>query len=205
MLMIHTIMANIPDYPNYLISIDGDVISRTVEESYNNSRRFKPLVLKGDVNHGYKRVQLYNKEGSKRYRLHRLMLQVFIGAKDLLACHKNDDKQDNKLENLYWGTHSQNNNDAVVNNKIARTKTQPMDKGAKVSASRMLPFVKLYEKGERVSILVKLIHIEHGHYYNVKALSRKLRQLSKEDLTYGDRVRRGNKNKRDYNGLYTTR
>jgi len=60
----------------------------------------------------YQKVGLYPGDGGKRMRLyvHRLVLTAFIrepGDGDE-ACHVNGDTQDNRLENLCWGSHSEN-------------------------------------------------------------------------------------------------
>lgn len=47
----------------------------------------------------------------------RLVLETFVGPcpKGLQCCHRNDDKQDDRLENLYWGTPYENKLDARRN------------------------------------------------------------------------------------------
>ena len=47
--------------------------------------------------------------------VHRLVLEAFSGAAPVgtVGCHRDDDTQNNMLENLYWGTYSENLTDAV--------------------------------------------------------------------------------------------
>ena len=51
--------------------------------------------------------------------MHRLVLEAFSGAVPVgtVGCHRDDDTQNNMLENLYWGTYSENLTDAVRNGK----------------------------------------------------------------------------------------
>ncbi len=46
----------------------------------------------------------------KQFRLHRLILETFVGPAPpgTEACHRNDNKDDNRLVQLYWGTRSEN-------------------------------------------------------------------------------------------------
>ena len=54
---------------------------------------------------------------SKTCRVHRLVLEAFVGPcpPGMVACHANDDASDNRLENLRWDTPRENNLDKVRN------------------------------------------------------------------------------------------
>src|SRR5713226_9670644 len=67
----------------------------------------------------YLAVELNEKPKIKRIFIHHLVLETFIGPRttNMLACHKNDDKFNNKLSNLYWGSTKQNHTDAINNNQ----------------------------------------------------------------------------------------
>lgn len=51
--------------------------------------------------------------------VHSLVLEAFVGPRPegMNGLHENDDPADNRLENLYWGTQSQNAFDAIRNGK----------------------------------------------------------------------------------------
>ncbi len=54
----------------------------------------------------------------KWYPIAALVLEAFVGPKPLgcrLARHLNDDREDNRVENLAWGTDADNVNDAIKN------------------------------------------------------------------------------------------
>jgi len=70
-----------------------------------------------DIRTGYLVIMLSKNGRKKNYYIHRLMLETFVGPcpEGMEACHKNDIKTDNRLENLYWGTHSDNSKDAWKN------------------------------------------------------------------------------------------
>lgn len=65
----------------------------------------------------YLRVQLLGLDGRKRWSsVHVLVLEAFVcpRPKGLEARHRNGQPQDNRVENLAWGTHSQNQLDTVL-------------------------------------------------------------------------------------------
>lgn len=60
------------------------------------------------------------RNGEKHSRkVHQLVLEAFVGPRPegYLACHKNDVSNDNRLENLYWGTQRDNTRDQQANGK----------------------------------------------------------------------------------------
>ena len=69
-------------------------------------------ILKGrDDGHGYLYVKLYNKDGKGNpCRINRLVAQAFIPNPENLpqVNHKNEDKTDNRVENLEWCTNQYN-------------------------------------------------------------------------------------------------
>jgi hypothetical protein len=69
---------------------------------------------------GYPRVVLSKPGERPRYvRLHTLILETFVGPKPAgcEGCHRDDVRTNNTLENLYWGSRSQNNHDAIRNGR----------------------------------------------------------------------------------------
>ena len=68
--------------------------------------------------HGYKSVQLHgnggNKRGFKTFSVHRLVAEAFVPNPDgkLEVNHINEDKTDNRAENLEWMSHKENSNHA---------------------------------------------------------------------------------------------
>ena len=73
--------------------------------------RERPNIIKLNRNpqSGYLYVRLYH-NGRARLPVHRLVLETFVGPcpPDCEACHSNGIKDDNRLENLRWDTHTAN-------------------------------------------------------------------------------------------------
>lgn len=59
---------------------------------------------------GYPSVTLWKEHCGHQKRVHVLVLEAFIGPrpKGLYACHRDGRPQNNRLDNLYWGTPTQN-------------------------------------------------------------------------------------------------
>lgn len=64
---------------------------------------------------GYQRIILF-KNGKKCWcKVHRLVLDAFVGERpDLIGRHRNGKPADNRLENLQWGTHAENQHDRIA-------------------------------------------------------------------------------------------
>ena len=104
----------IKDFPNYQTTENRDV--------YNA----KGLKLKQEkTRNGYLRVSLSNDEVShKRCLVHRLVAEAFIPNPDNLpqVNHINEDKTDNRVENLEWSTPLDNLNHSGVIDKASIAK-----------------------------------------------------------------------------------
>lgn len=80
--------------------------------------------------------------GRRRRRLVQyLVLEVFVGPRPegLICCHRNDDPTDNRLENLYWGTYSDNARDKVRNGLDPEANKTHCDKGHEFTPENIYP------------------------------------------------------------------
>lgn len=101
----------IPGFPGYLVSDDGQVAS--------TKRGSLRLLSQQELHAGHRQVWLYTGSHKSRsgIQVHRLVLLAFVGpAPDgHEACHRNDVANDNRLANLYWGTRADNMQDRLRN------------------------------------------------------------------------------------------
>jgi len=65
---------------------------------------------------GYLQVSLHVDKVRGTFTVHRLVLEAFIGLPlpGQECRHSNADRKDNRLENLSWGTHTENEKDKLV-------------------------------------------------------------------------------------------
>ncbi len=97
----------ISSHPEYQVSNYGKV-KRFIPDKFN--RELKILKMSKDRS-GYFYVNLYNKQGKKKYKIHRLLLLAFkpINNPELYQCnHIDGNKQNNNINNLEWCTGSEN-------------------------------------------------------------------------------------------------
>lgn len=106
-------MKQIPGFPNYCVTKDGRVWSKKHVDRLGRPCGgcwLKPYFHK----YGYPMVRLYG-INRRRIAIHTLVLETYVGPRpnDMGCRHLNGDPIDNRLENLCWGTQSENIRDAV--------------------------------------------------------------------------------------------
>ena len=108
-------MKPIPNFPDYQITKDGRVWSNlrmSVQKHKIGGQWLKPRKRKQG---GYLYVTLY--EGLRQHTryIHRLVLEIFVGScpPGMECRHLDGNPKNNKLDNLCWGNHSENQYDAV--------------------------------------------------------------------------------------------
>jgi hypothetical protein len=114
----------IPGYSNYEASSDGD-IRRAVDGPKNHWARKGRVRLRSVGLKGKVKLRLWSDEEQRFKSVHaaNMILLAFVGPKptpEHHACHRDDDKLNDKLSNLYWGTAKENKADARHNGRIAQ-------------------------------------------------------------------------------------
>lgn len=104
--------AIIKECTNYSISNKG-----RVKRIHSGKGAVKDRVLK-QVNSGkYKAVFLYENNKRLLRKIHILVLESFVCPRPegMISRHLDDNKNNNNLENLCWGTYTDNENDKIIN------------------------------------------------------------------------------------------
>lgn len=113
----HTEYRPVEGFPGYRVGLDATVWSRRKRGPGNKLlAEWHRLAISLDSN-GYPCVCLYRHGLPSTRLIHRLMLEAFVGPcpSGMEACHFNDVKADNRIENLRWGTRRENAADCARN------------------------------------------------------------------------------------------
>lgn len=107
-------------YPLYRVGDDGSIWSR---QSFGPRKHRKPrptwkkLRLHRSNNFGHLFTSLFNDDGPTSFLVHRVVLSAFTGpCPEGMECRHfpDHDPTNNRLENLQWGTHTQNIADCIA-------------------------------------------------------------------------------------------
>ena len=109
----------------YKVSNKGEVksVKRVVNHgNFNTERKLKERTIKPwDDGHGYNCVSLSKDGKVYKKKVHRLVLEAFVENEfnKPTVNHINENRKDNRLENLEWATYEENNNHGGHNKRVS--------------------------------------------------------------------------------------
>ena len=146
------IWKDIKDYEGlYQVSNLGRVKALAREYTAGNGakRNHNDIIMKpGKNDHGYFHVALHKDGKRKGQRVHKLVIQSFIGESTLEVNHINGIKSDNSLDNLEYCTRSENIKHAFRTGLIIGRRDQNGEKNnsAKLKSNDIILIRKLWEE-----------------------------------------------------------
>jgi hypothetical protein len=169
----------------YQISNLGRVkaLEKTIKsgELYRIVSNYKEKILKVDLANGYLVVSLCKNGTIKKISTHRLVALSFIGDSNLTVNHKNGIKTDNRIENLEWASHSDQQKHAI---RAGLRKNQYLD--TSINEEKALTIYTYYLSGFRqkdISEKLKIPSPTVSNYINFKQeCSQKFKSIFNEDL-----------------------
>lgn len=145
----------IKGFENYEVSNLGNVVSL----NYNHSNVNK--ILKPNITHnGYLQVPLYKDGKVKVLKIHRLVADTFLlNPLNLpFVNHIDENKTNNRVDNLEWCTHIYNCNYGTRNSRISKSQKgvsrpkskETIEKLKKPNIKRRVPIIQLTLDGEYI-------------------------------------------------------
>lgn len=137
---------NLPGYPGYHISKLGKVYSRW-DINGKGVLRVRWHLKRPQPNRlGRLLVGITNGKKTKKFQVHRLVAMVYIPNPNNYpnVCHKDNNPQNNRASNLYWGTQKMNMNQASLEGRMV-SKVKGLPK--KLSDLQISYIPKLFERG----------------------------------------------------------
>jgi len=155
----HTKWRRIKDYPFYIISNYGEIIS------YNYK---KPFYLKPSTNKGYQCYCLAKEGRKKWFSCHRLVLTAFKGeAPDGFdGSHLDNNKQNNHIDNLIWESRSDNIMRKHEHGTF-RVGVGERQHKAKLNTEKVLDIRQRYSDGETTTELANDFKVHRKTIYHV--------------------------------------
>jgi hypothetical protein len=145
---------DIPGFPGYRVGNDGSVWSKRIRvvrygkrgwgrgigDTWNRLSLFKS-------HNGYLTVGLRSDGVMSSWRVHRLVLLSFIGPCPLgmECCHNNGNRTDNRLNNLRWGTRSDNGSDRISHGNSPQGEKNPK---CKLDEAKVIELRAAHRTGE---------------------------------------------------------
>lgn len=106
----------LPGWPGYVIYEDGRVYSKPRKGTKGG---YLKVIYNPDDKDAYPNYTLRWKGKKKRGNIHQLLAEAFIPKVEgkSLVLHRDDNRLNYSLDNLYWGDWGDNNRDAKRNGK----------------------------------------------------------------------------------------
>jgi len=144
-------LRQIPGFPGYAIN--------ELAEVYSYKGRDPKKLKQPPATGGYPRVSLRKSGKTHVMRVHKLMALVFLGPSEGRdVCHRDNNRKNNRLENLYYGTRSENQNDRKAHG--TSSKRNRADQGSKHwKALRNAWIISRWLDGESQADLARLFRL----------------------------------------------
>lgn len=130
-------------YPNYRVGDDGSVWS------FQSGKWKKKKLTIGKTKYLKDRwiVTIWNENGGKTFLVHRLVLTAFVGTcpEGMECCHNDGNPSNNRVENLRWDTHAENQRDR---NKHGTDNRGERHWRCLLTAEQVIEIRKRYRNGE---------------------------------------------------------
>jgi hypothetical protein len=161
----------VPDAYGFCAGSDGTLWTHWRRSSGPGCGSGTPLVLSDGWTEVTKSTVVIPSRDYRRFRRYVLICEAFHGLKPspkLMCCHRDDDKSNNRPDNLYWGTSDDNHDDAIANGLLQHGNTHW---NAYLNEDMVRTIRRLHQEGATVTELAKKYQVHKPQISRI--LSRK--------------------------------
>jgi hypothetical protein len=145
----------------YKVSTHGRVksVARTAR-TYRGSRTVRARILRPGFRKGYPFVAVSKNSCVKVFTLHRLVLDTFVGSRPPgQECrHLDGNSRNCRLENLVWGTHSENGRDMSKHETVDGERNG----SAKLDRAMVRAIIEAKHRGVPSKVLAQKFNVTRG-------------------------------------------
>lgn len=130
----------------------------------------KEKILKPWKRNGYLQICLSQNNKTKKYKIHRLVLEAFVGPcpSGMEGCHNDGNKDNNFIGNLRWDTRSENIKDAIkhktfVDNRGFKSGNSVLNK------EKIKKIFTLWSKGLTHKKIAKIFEVSTRTIYSIRS------------------------------------
>jgi hypothetical protein len=149
-------------------------ISEVGVRSLRTGRLLSPQRIGGTSGSRYVGYSLYREDGYHTDTFHSLLAKTFIGPRPegMYVLHRDDNPDNNSLENLYYGTPSENNFDQVRNGLHPKTKRKNCPRGHPLVLPNLVGY-RLEKLGQRTCLSCRTAKniLRHRNYLDLQEVS----------------------------------
>ena len=156
-----------PIYNGYYLDKMGNVYSSRITGRHYKEHGYPRLRKLTMGRNGYWRVALWINGKSKKRMVHQLMLETWVSLRPvgMDALHGSNNKHDNRLENLRWGTRKENNGiDRVRDGTDHRGQKHPM---ATLTDEQVLNIIRMHKLGIKPIEISRMLSINEFKIYSI--------------------------------------
>lgn len=124
-----------------------------------------------DIN-GRSRTDLWKNGKRKTSKIHRLVLEAFVGPcpSGMVTRHLDGNPKNNKLNNLKWGTHSENTQDSIKHGTFFGSKSYGVNNGnSKLTENDVKRILTLLKAGKLQKEIMNMFGISSSRISEIKS------------------------------------
>jgi len=149
---------------------------KTVYNIDNNNKKYlnrEKISIQRQDRDGYLLIDLHKASVKTTYKVHRLILETFVGpCPSGMECrHLDGNPANNRLENLCWGTRSENARDTVKHGKQPvptwLRKTGENHSRAKLKKNDINLIKTMRQRGAKIKEIAKKFHLSDTYVYRI--------------------------------------